>query len=160
MGLRLNAPCRPFSIKGNYLTLILKRTDFTTANRMAVSINQSIGEGTAKAIDAASVQVSAPLDPSQRVSFFSMIENLELVPGMAPARVVVNSRTGTVVISANVRVTPAAVAHGNMTVTISENAEVSQPGPFARRGRTEVVDQSDVGVSEEAARIWWRSWRP
>jgi len=118
--------------KGNYLTLILKRTDFTTANRMAVSINQSIGEGTAKAIDA----------------------DLELVPGMAPARVVVNSRTGTVVISANVRVTPAAVAHGNMTVTISENAEVSQPGPFARRGRTEVVDQSDVGVSEEAARMF------
>jgi flagellar P-ring protein precursor FlgI len=140
--------------QGNYLTLILKQTDFTTANRMAASINQSIGEGTAKAIDAGSVQVSAPLDPSQRVSFFSMIENLELVPGIAPARVVVNSRTGTVIISANVHVTPAAVAHGNLTVTISENAEVSQPGPFARRGRTEVVDQSDVGVSEEAARMF------
>jgi flagellar P-ring protein precursor FlgI len=140
--------------QGNYLTLILRHTDFTTANRMAESINQAIGEGTAKAIDAGSVQVSAPLDPSQRVSFYSMVENLELVPGTAPARVVVNSRTGTVIISANVQVTPAAVAHGNLTVTISENAEVSQPGPFARRGRTEVVDQSDVGVSEESARMF------
>ncbi|MCP3867059.1 MAG: flagellar basal body P-ring protein FlgI [Gammaproteobacteria bacterium] len=140
--------------QGNSLTLNLKQTDFTTAKRMVETINEALGEGTARAVDAASVQVSAPLDPSQRVSFFSMVENLELVPGIAPARVVVNSRTGTVIISANVQVTPAAVAHGNLTVTISENDQVSQPGPFALRGNTEVVNQSDVAVDEEAARMF------
>ena len=72
----------------------------------------------------------------------------------APARIVVNSRTGTVIISTQVHITPVAVAHGNLTVTISENAEVSQPGPFARRGNTEVVQQSSVAISEEPARMF------
>ena len=136
--------------KGNYLTINLKQADFTTVKRMTDSINETIGAGSARAIDAASIRVSAPLDPDQRVSYFSIIENIQVEPGMAPARVIVNSRTGTVVISSEVRLSPAAVSHGNLVVTISENTVVSQPGPFARRGRTAEVAQSDVDVSEQA----------
>jgi len=135
--------------KGNHLILNLKTGDFTTVRHMVDAINKAVGAGTAQAIDAASVKVSAPMDPSQRVSFFSMIENLKVKAGVAPARVIVNSRTGTVVISSQVRVSPAAVSHGNLVVTISENAEVSQPGAFSR-GTTAVVPQSSVDITEHA----------
>lgn len=134
--------------KGNHLTLNLKSSDFTTVRHMVDAINKAVGAGTAQALDAASIRLSAPMNPSQRVSFFSMIENLEVDPGVAPARVIVNSRTGTVVISNQVRVSPAAVSHGNLVVTISENAQVSQPGAFSP-GTTAVVPQSNVDVAEE-----------
>jgi len=134
--------------KGNHLTLNLKAGDFTTVRNIVDVINKAVGAGTAQAIDAASVKVSAPMNASQRVSFFSMIENLEVKPGVAPARVIVNSRTGTVVISSQVRVSPAAVSHGNLVVTISENAAVSQPGAFSR-GTTAVVPQSNVDINEQ-----------
>jgi flagellar P-ring protein precursor FlgI len=139
---------------GSYLTLNLFNSDFTTARRVVDSINEAMGAGVARALDATSIQVSSPVDSAQRVSFVSMIENLEVTPAEAPARIVVNSRTGTVIISTQVHITPVAVAHGNLTVTISENAEVSQPGPFARRGNTEVVQQSSVAISEEPARMF------
>ena len=134
---------------GNTLTLNLKAGDFTTVKRMVDSINKAVGPGIAKAIDASSVSVNAPIDASQRVTFYAMIENLEVNPGIAPARVIVNTRTGTVVISSEVRVLPAAVSNGNLVVTISEDTAVSQPAPLARRGRTEVVPQSQVSVSEQ-----------
>ena len=139
---------------GSYLTLNLFNSDFTTARRVVDSINEAMGAGVARALDATSIRVSSPVDRAQRVSFMSMIENLEVTPAEAPARIVVNSRTGTVIISTQVHITPVAVAHGNLTVTVSENAEVSQPGPFARRGRTEVVQQSTVAVNEEPARMF------
>ncbi len=135
--------------KGNTLTLNLNRTDFTTVQRIVTSINGAVGPGMAKAIDAASIRVNAPVDIGQRVSFASLVENLEVVPGTSAAKVVVNSRTGTVVINSEVRLTPAAVSHGNLTVTISENTEVSQPGAFSQ-GETAVVPQSDVEVAIES----------
>jgi flagellar P-ring protein precursor FlgI len=82
-----------------------------------------------------------------------MIENLEISPGEAPAKIIVNSRTGTVVISSNVRVQPAAVSHGNLTVTISEKPTVSQPGPFSN-GDTAIVPRSDINVKEEGNRMF------
>jgi flagellar P-ring protein precursor FlgI len=127
--------------------------DFTTAYRLAEEINRAYGTGLARPIDAAAIQVSAPRDPAQRVSFTAMIENLEISPGDAPAKVVVNSRTGTVVISSHVRVQPAAVSHGNLTVTISEKPVVSQPGPFSA-GQTAVVPRSDISVQEEGNRMF------
>ena len=142
----------PFA-QGNYLTLNLHNGDFTTAQRVVESINDTMGPGAAQAIDATSIRVSSPLNPSQRVSFVSLIENLEVKPGEAPARIIVNSRTGTVVISNQVRVTPAAVSHGSLTVTISERAEVSQPEPLSA-GTTTVVPQSDVEVSESGSRMF------
>ena len=137
----------PFS-QGNALIFNLHSADFTTANRMVDAINQVLGPDTAKALDATSVRVSAPLDTTQRVTFASMLENMTIAPDDAPARVIVNSRTGTVVINNRVRVQPVAVTHGSLTVTISENPQVSQPNAFAG-GRTAITQQSDVQVEED-----------
>ncbi len=142
----------PFS-PGNSLVLNLHRSDFTTANRVVNSINKAIGDGSAKALDATSIQVASPVDPAQRVRYISMIENLEVNPGEVAARIVINSRTGTVVISNQVRVTPAAVSHGSLTVTISEDAEVSQPGALSN-GTTAVVPQTAVDVAEGGSRMF------
>ncbi len=136
-----------------YLMLNLHEPDFTTANHLAEEINRSFGAGSAQAIDAASIQINSPRDPGQRVSFTSMIENLEVSPGEAPAKIIVNSRTGTVVISSRVRVQPAAVTHGNLSVTISEQASVSQPNPLSG-GNTAVTPQSNISVKEEASRMF------
>lgn len=133
--------------QGNSLTLNLHAADFTTAYRLAEAINASIGPGTAQALDASSVKVNAPLDPAQRVSYVAMLENLSLTPGEAAAKIVVNSRTGTVVIGKNVKVMPAAVTHGSMTVTITEDTQVSQPGPLSG-GTTAVVPRSNINVEE------------
>jgi len=122
--------------------------DFTTANRMVESINRELGFGTAKAIDATSVSVRAPLNPAQKVTFAAMVENVIVAPDDAPARVIINSRTGTVVINGKVTVQPAAVSHGNLSVTISERPQVSQPGALSR-GQTTVTPQSQVAVEEE-----------
>jgi flagellar P-ring protein precursor FlgI len=142
----------PFS-KNNFLVLNLHRSDFTTARRVVDSINKAIGPNAAKAIDATSIRVDSPMDPAQRVSFVSLLENLEVDPGLAPARVVVNSRTGTVVISSEVRVSPAAVSHGNLTVTISEEQQVSQPNALAS-GQTTVVPSTQVDVNESGSRMF------
>jgi flagellar P-ring protein precursor FlgI len=135
----------PF-MQGDSITLNLNRSDFTTANRLASAINETVGPGIAQAVDAVSIQVSAPMQPSQRVAFASLVENITVEPGEAAARVVVNSRTGTVVIGANVRIMPAAVSHGTLVVSITENQQASQPGAFSRAGRTVVTQQSDIDV--------------
>ena len=129
------------------LILNLNSPDFTTAARLTESINASLGAGTAESIDAISVRVRAPAGESDRVAYLSHIENLEVEPAEAAAKVIVNSRTGTVVIGANVRVTPAAVAHGSLVVRITETALVSQPNAFGR-GDTVVVGQSDIDVDQ------------
>ncbi len=139
----------PFE-NANELIFNLHNPDFTTATRMVRAINQKLGEGTARAIDATSVRVSAPADRSQRVMFASLVENLTVLPDDAPARVIVNSRSGTVIINSKVRVQPAAVSHGSLTVTISENPQVSQPNPLAQ-GQTTVTPQSQVKVNETGA---------
>lgn len=135
--------------KAPILTLNLHDGDFTTAMRVAESINLTIGPGTAKAMDATSIRVNAPVDPGQKVSFIALLEELEIKPAAAAAKVIINSRTGTVVINNQVRVYPAAVSHGSLVVSISEQPAVSQPGPFARRGQTAVVPQSQVTIAEE-----------
>ena len=127
--------------------------DFTTAKRLADAINDAIGAGTARPLDATSIAVQAPRDMGQRVSYVSVLENLTLEPGEAPAKVIINSRTGTVVIGEHVRVTAAAVAHGNLTVTITERPTASQPAPLSG-GTTVVVPASDVKVSQEAHRMF------
>ncbi|MBN2699854.1 MAG: flagellar basal body P-ring protein FlgI [Methylothermaceae bacterium] len=137
-----------------YVTLNLHQPDFTTAQHIAGAINRVLGPNTANPLDSASVRVSAPRDPGQKVSFLSMIENLSVEPGEASAKVIVNSRTGTVVISRHVRVQPAAVSHGNLVVTIRENPEVSQPEPFSRGGTTQVVPRSDVQIEEEGKHMF------
>ena len=148
------------SVPSDFLTqesivLNLNVPDFTTSNRLAMQINQTMGEGTAQSLDAVSVAVRAPLDVSQRTAFVSALESLEVTPGEAQARVIVNSRTGTVVIGSNVRVTPAAVSHGSLVVTISEEPFVSQPvAPFSSAGETVALANSAVSISEEESRMF------
>lgn len=137
------------------LVMSLNSPDFTTALRVAKSINESLGEGVARPLDSGTIEVAAPLDSAQKVAFVSVVENLLVQPGSAPARVIINSRSGTVVIGSEVRLLPAAVAHGNLTVSISEDYEVSQPGAFARRGRTAVTPNSDVAIEQENARMFY-----
>lgn len=132
----------------------LNSPDFTTALRVANSINDKLGQGTARPLDSASVEVISPLNPADKVAFVSVVENLLVAPGSAPAKVIINSRTGTVVIGNEVRVSPAAVAHGSLTVTISESFEASQPAPFARVGETVVVPDSTVEIEEEGSRMF------
>jgi len=136
------------------IVLNLRRPDFSTSNHVAQAINNMIGPGSAYSIDAGSINVQAPEDLGQRVAFISMLENLEVQPAEPPARVVINSRTGTVIIGQHVRVMPAAVSHGNLTVTITESENVSQPGAFARAGRTAVTKQSDINVTQDNYRMF------
>jgi len=128
----------------------LHAPDFTTAAQMAKSINAALGGTFARAEDAVTVSVDAPADTNQRVAFLAVVENIDVTPGEAAARVVINSRTGTVVIGNRVRVMPAAVAHGSLAVTISEKPQVSQPAPFSE-GQTVVVPRSQIEVTQEGA---------
>lgn len=139
--------------QGNHVTLNLHQQDFTTAMRMAEQINSTLGEGTAQAVDASSVQVLAPRIANQRVSFISVLENLQVEPGQTAARVIVNSRTGTVVISQNVIVTPAAVSHGNMVVRIEEDPNVVQPNPLAN-GQAAMEPDTNVNVQAADSRMF------
>jgi flagellar P-ring protein precursor FlgI len=136
----------PFA-SAEQLMLNVRQGDFTTTTAIVNAINSRFGEGVAQAVDSVSVAVRAPQDTSQRVAFMSMVENLEVQPGEPPARVVVNARTGTVVISRNVRVTAAAVSHGTISVAISATNEVSQPNPLAG-GQTVGVQNAEVAVNE------------
>jgi flagellar P-ring protein precursor FlgI len=136
----------PFD-KSEFIVLNTRDQDFTTTRAIVDAINKNFGAGTANAIDGVSIAVRAPVDMSQRVTFMSMIENLDVVPGEAPARVVVNSRTGTVVISRNVKVTAAAVSHGTISVAIAATNEVSQPNAFSG-GQTAANQNANVAVNE------------
>ena len=136
-----------------FIALNLNTPDFTTATRLAEAINRTFGEGTAQAADAVSVRVSAPADVAGRVAFISALQELAVEPGEAPARVIVNSRTGTVVIGSHVRVLPAAVAHGSLSVTIRERSNVSQPNAFAQ-GTTVTTARTEISVDAPAARMF------
>ena len=144
---------------GDSLTLNLHYPDFSTAKRLADTINQKLGAQPdqgyviATPIDAASVRVTAPRDVGQRVGFLATLENFQFTPADAPARVVINSRTGTIVIGRDVRLMPAAITHGGLTVTISENQQVSQPNALAD-GETVVTTQSIVDVDLADSRMF------
>jgi flagellar P-ring protein precursor FlgI len=140
--------------QGDAITLNLNDPDFTTATRLVASVNKGVGDGLATIIDGGSVRVRAPIDMTQRVAFLSTIENLEVEPASAAARVIINSRTGTVVISSNVRVSPAAVSHGSLTVSIKEEQTVSQPGTYARVGNTTVTNSSTINVDQGPNRMF------
>lgn len=131
----------------------LKRADFTTAKLVADAINDKMGPGVAQAVDAMSIRVTAPRDTDQRVSYVSVLENMQINPGEAAARVVINSRTGTIVVGKHVVVAPVAVTHGSLVVTVSENVQVSQPNALAG-GETVVTPQSNVSAKQENNRMF------
>jgi flagellar P-ring protein precursor FlgI len=130
------------------LTFNLADADFTTAQRVAEAINGEIGRPVAHAVDGGSIAIDAPDGGEARSTMMSRIENIAVTPADAPARVIVNARTGTVVINGAVRISPAAVSHGRLTVAVEENPTVVQPAPMSR-GRTEVEPASDIVIEEE-----------
>ena len=136
----------PFD-KADRIVLNVRESDFTTANAIVNAINGRFGNDVARALDGVSITLQAPVDLTQRVAFMSMIENIDVMPGEPTARVVVNAKTGTVVISRNVRVTAAAVTHGTISVSIAATNEISQPGAFSQ-GQTAAVQNAEVTVSE------------
>lgn len=141
-----------FTLQGqDSLRLALRNPDFTTAKRIEGSINAFIGRGTAEAVDPATVRLRVPANyPGNLVSLITEIEQLRVAPDQS-AKVVVDEHAGIIVMGQNVRVSEVAVAQGNLTVTISESPQVSQPAPFSE-GQTAVVPRSQVGVEDDSGR--------
>lgn len=139
--------------QGDSLVLNLHRSDFTTSRRVAEQINHLLGPQMAASMDATSIRVRAPRDPSQRVSFLSVLENLNVEPAKAVAKVVINSRTGTIIIGQNVRVSPVAITHGGLTVAIAEEINVDQPNPLGG-GQTVVTPRTGIEVDEGSGHMF------
>ncbi len=134
--------------QGELVTFETFESDFTTAMRVTDVINNAVGAGTAVAMDSRQVRVRAPVDPSQRVAFISRVENLLVNAGEASPKVIVNSRTGSVVMNQRVLVSNCAVAHGNLSVTIQTEPVISQPGAFSP-GQTVATERANIEVKED-----------
>ena len=151
----------PFQSTDNVL-LNLHQGDFSTAMRLAEAVNEVFGPEVATPLDASTVKIRAPLDPSQKVSFISLLENIEIEPARPAAKVIVNSRTGTIVIGGDVRVTPSVVTHGSLTVRINEDPQVTPTANVAQNaqgtvvtpGQPVVTDDSEIVIEEEPARAF------
>ena len=149
-------------LENTHLILNLHQGDFSITHQMAEAINDMFGDDMAVALDARSVKVRTPADPSQKISFISMLENIEIEPHRQSAKVVVNARTGTIVIGGDVRVTPAAVTHGSLIVRVDENAHVTQShntviteGAVVNvPGDAAINPDSNIQVEQEAARAF------
>ncbi len=137
-----------------FITFNLNQPDFTTAVRLAKKINQLLGSQSAKPIDATSIQVSAPRDKAQRINYLSVIENIDVTPAEGKARIVVNSRTGTIIIGKNIHLKEAAIAHGNLIIKIKENQGVSQPAPFNAQGETVATQDTAIDIVQENDRMF------
>ncbi|MHC9086399.1 flagellar basal body P-ring protein FlgI [Luteimonas sp. RIT-PG2_3] len=138
--------------RGETVTLNLHQFDYTTASRIVEAVNRSFGQGTAQAIDGVTIEILPP--PGDRIGFLAQLESLDVSPGAAAAKVVVNARTGTVVMGGAISVLPAAVAHGSLTVSIVEGAAISQPEAFSRGGQTVVVPQSTVSATADGGKMF------
>ena len=139
----------PFEFKSqDSLSLALRTPDFTTASRMAQAINSALLQQVAETPDAGTVNIKVPESYGDNVvQFVSLVENLDVTPDVE-SKVVINERTGTVVMGENVRISTVAIAHGNLSIQISERQNVSQPLPFSRGGQTVVSPETNVAVKE------------
>lgn len=138
--------------QGEHVVLELNDTDFGTARRVVDAINLAIAPGTAQAVDGRTIRVRAPLDPSERVAFLGQIENLTVSPVQQAAKVIVNSRTGSVVMNQKVMVQNVAVAHGNLTVNIVTEQQANQPQPFAQ-GQTVITERGEVTIEQVPGKL-------
>ncbi|HYL17900.1 MAG TPA: flagellar basal body P-ring protein FlgI, partial [Burkholderiales bacterium] len=139
--------------QGDYVYLETNSVDFTTTTRIVDALNLIVGTGTATAVDGRRVRVKAPIDNSQRVEFLSRLENVVVTPAEASPKVIINARTGSVVMNQLVRVSECAVAHGSLSVVISAQPVISQPGPFSRGGRTVEAEQADIQVEQPKGQL-------
>ncbi|GEQ74642.1 flagellar P-ring protein [Comamonas testosteroni] len=138
--------------QGNTITLGLNQTDFQTADKMVRAINQRMGAGTAMALDGRTVQVNAPVDPGSRVRMIAEIQEMPIETSKPAAKVVINARTGSIVLNQAVTLGPCAIAHGNLSITISTTPVISQPAPFSQ-GQTVVAQKSDIQVKQEPGKV-------
>lgn len=138
--------------EGRSITLGLNQTDFQTADKMVRAINQRMGAGTATALDGRTVQVNAPLDPGSRVRMIAEIQEMPIETSKPAAKVVINARTGSIVLNQAVTLGPCAIAHGNLSITISTTPVISQPAPFSQ-GQTVVAQKSDIQVKQEPGKV-------
>jgi flagellar P-ring protein FlgI len=132
------------------LTYNLNQSDLTTALRVADAINLAFGDQRAKALDGVSIRIDTPPGAESRIMLMGLIENIDVKPAEPPAKVIVNARTGTVVINGRVRISPAAVSHGKLTVSVKESPRIVQPAPRSQ-GQTAVEPSSDISVTQEEA---------
>ncbi len=139
-------------LQGDTVQLGLNASDFTTAGRVADAINTAKGAGTAQALDGRLVRVRMPAAGDDRIAFLADIENLSLELARPSARVVLNARTGSVVMNEAVTLGPCAVAHGNLTVTITSTPQVSQPAPLSQ-GQTVQADKTDITVNQQGSAL-------
>lgn len=130
----------------------LNEMDFDTAERVVTALNGYFGQGTATALDGRTIAVRAPTDPTAQVGFLAQIENIDVRPAQAAAKVIVNARTGSVVMNQMVTLQSCAVAHGNLSVVINSNTNVSQPGALSN-GTTAVTQQSDISVRQQSGSL-------
>lgn len=135
-------------LEGNSIRLGLDASDFQTARRVAEAINRRFGDGIARALDGRTVDVLAPVDPNARITFIAEMEELPLENSIRAAKVVINSRTGSVVLNQAVTLGPCAIAHGNLSVSISSTPVVSQPGPLSG-GQTVVTEKANIQIKQE-----------
>lgn len=142
----------PFQPDGGVLNLELKDTDFGTAERVVEAINRSMGGGVAAALDGRVVQVRAPASAAARVGFLARIENIDVTPAKAAAKVILNARTGSIVMNQAVTVEDCAVAHGNLSVVINTQPVISQPAPFSE-GRTVVAPVSQIDMRQQGGSL-------
>ena len=138
--------------EGDSITLGLNASDFQTARRVADAINARMGAGRATALDGRTVQVQAPTAPGARVNFIAELEELPLETMTPSAKVVINARTGSVVLNQAVTLGPCAVAHGNLSITINSTPVISQPNPLSQ-GQTVVTQKSDITINQEPGNI-------
>jgi len=136
-------------LEGSTISLGLNSNDFQTAKRVAQAINQAMGEGRARALDGRTVQVQAPTDANDRISFLAEIEEISLEKSVPAAKVVINARTGSIVVNQAVTLNACAVAHGNLSISISTTPSVSQPNAFSTGGQTVVTEKSDIQIRQE-----------
>lgn len=132
--------------QGEFVNLELTATDFTTARRIVDAINTHVTEGTAAALDGRVIQVRAPLSSDQRVAFLAQVENLEVRPAQSMAKVIINARTGSVVMNQSVTIEACAVAHGNLSVIVSSEPVISQPAPLSPLGQTVQAERAQVEI--------------
>jgi flagellar P-ring protein FlgI len=137
---------------GQTIDLGLNSADFLTARRVADAINAKLGAGTASALDGRVVRLNAPVDPNARVGFLADIEEIQMEATVPAARVIVNTRTGSIVMNQAVTLGPCAVAHGNLSVSISSTPVVSQPNPLSQ-GQTVVAEKADIKITQEPGKV-------
>ncbi len=142
------------ALAGETIRLELLQTDFTLAGKVADAINQTLGSGAAlaQAIDARVIQVRMPAEAERRVPFLAQLENVEVAQALPSPKVVVNARTGSVVMNQTVTLAPSAVAHGNLSVTISSTPVISQPGAFSQ-GQTVVAEKADIQIRQDGGNV-------